>query len=324
MGFSDLSSVEKTIHIMMSGSGKADIYAHDTLRKVHDVAIDCVYRIENKKDFANMVELSVIQPYSSGKWLFEILYSKVKGSVKVSKGIFESDTSVFMFIVDRYSDYKELKELLDNVNDIYTPIVRRDDVYYLFRDINISEKVLGFVASSYSRETESIFSLREMMLQGTEVNTQRDVVRLIGASSGSVTSFIVSLLSGKPKTTKGLKKVIRSRIQMGKDLCDAYGVSSFRNFVSSGLYDMIQIKLLYMNGVVYDSFSDIPDVFDEKKLKRYKYYLDRIKLEFSYNDLVYLYNKIQEPENRRWYSVADMARFVYGLYVEVEENGIVG
>ena len=60
------------------------------------------------------------------------------------------------------------------------------------------------------------------------------------------------LLSGKPNTSKGLKKVLRTRIQMGKDLCDAYGVSTFRNFLSSALYDMIQIKMLYMQGEIYD------------------------------------------------------------------------
>lgn len=324
MGFIDLADYDKNVHIMMSGSGKADIFAHDTLRKVHDVAIDCVYKIEGKKDFANMVEMSLIQPYTSGRWLFEITYSKVKGMIKANKAVFDSDTSVFMFIVDKYADFKELKELLDKSNDIYTPIIRKQDVYYLLNGYPLSEKVLSFVASSYSREPESIFTLREYLQQGEEVDTQRDVVKLIGVSSGSVTSFIVSLLSGKPKTPRGLKKVIRSRVQMGKDLCDAYGVSSFRNFLSSGLYDMIQIKMLYLNGVVYDNFSNIPDVFDEKKLKKYKFYLERIKTEFSYNDLVFLYNKLQEPENRRWYSVADMARFIYDLYGEVEVDGIVG
>lgn len=321
--FRGLEDVSSTCHIMMTGSGKADIFAHDTLRRVHNVAIDCVYKISGKKDFANMVELSVIQPYMSDKWLFEIEYSKVKSSVKANKNIFESDTSCFMFIVEKYSDYKELKELFGKVNDIYTPIIRKDDVYYLFKDLKLSDKVLGFVASSYAREPESIFTLRDFMNQGEEVNTQRDVVRLIGVSSGNVNSFIMLLLSGKPNTPKGLKKILRTRIQMGKDLCDAYGVSTFRNFLSSALYDMIQIKMLYMQGEIYDDIRDLPDGFDEKKLSKYKYYFDRIKTDFSYNDLMYLYSKLQEPENKKWYTVSDMMSFIYSLYKEVVVDGAV-
>lgn len=321
--FRGLEDNNTTIHMMMSGSGKADVFVHDTLRRVHSVSLDCVFRVKDKKDFSNMVELSIIQPYMSNKWLFEIEYSKVRGLVKSTKNIFDSETSCFLFIVDRYSDFKEVKELLGKVNDIYTPIVRKDDVFYLFKTLSMSDKVLSFISTSYARETESIFSLRDFMLQGYEINTQRDVVKLIGISSGNVNNFIMSLMSSKPTTKRGLNKVLRTRVQMGKDLCDTYGVSSFRNFLSSALYDMIQLKMLYMQGEIYNDIKDLPEVFDEKKLGKYKYYLERIKSDISYNDLVYLYNKLQEPENRRWVSVADMMKFVYSLYEEVVIDGAV-
>lgn len=322
--FKNLGDEGYTCHLMMSGSGKADIFAHDTLRRVHNVSIDCIYKVSSKKDFSNMEELCVIPPYMSGKWLFEIEYSKVKALVKSGKNLFDSDTSCFMFIVDRYSDFKEVKELLERVNDIYTPIIRRNDMYYLFNGMSLSEKVLTFVASSYARDTESVFTLRDYLLQGEEVNSQRDVVRLIGVSSGNVNSFIMLLLSGKPKTAKGLKKILRTRIQMGKDLCEAYGVSTFRNFLSSAVYDMIQLKVLYMQGEIYDDIRNLPDAFDEKKLSKYKYQFERIKTEFSYNDLMYLYCKLQTEENKKWYSVSDMIKFVYDLYEEVVVDGAVG
>ena len=82
--FRGLEDINNTCHIMMSGSGKADVFAHDVLRRVHNVAIDCVYKVSGKKEFSNMVELSVIQPYMSDKWLFEIEYSKVKYSLKAN------------------------------------------------------------------------------------------------------------------------------------------------------------------------------------------------------------------------------------------------
>lgn len=322
--FRSLADVGTTRHLMMSSSSMASIFAHDTLRRVHNTTIDCVYTVNSRKEFSNMVELSIMQPYTSDKWLFEIEYAKVRGLVKQNKGIFDSDTSCFMFIVDKYTDYKEVKELLGNINDIYTPFIRKDDVYFLFKGLELSDKVLSFVATSYSREPEKIFDLRDKMIQGTEVNTQRDVVKLIGASAGNINSFIMMLLSGKVNTAKGLKKVIRTRIQVGKDLCEAYGVKTFRNFLSSSLYDMIQIKMLYIHGDVYNDLRVLPDGFDEKKLSKYKYYFERIKSEFSYNDLVYLYSKLQEPENRVWRNESDMVRFIYSLYEEVVIDGAVG
>lgn len=322
--FRNLGDESYTCHLMMSGSGKADIFAHDTLRRVHSVAIDCVYKVSSKKDFLNMSELCVIPPYMSGKWLFEIEYSKVKALIKSYKNLFDSDTSCFMFIVDRYADFKEVKEIIERVNDIYTPIIRKDDMFFLFNGMSLSEKVMSFVASSYARDTDSVFTLRDYLLQGEDVNTQRDVVRLIGVSSGNVNSFIMLLLSGKPNTVRGLKKVLKTRVQMGKDLCEAYGVSTFRNFLSSAVYDMVQLKVLYMQGKIYNDIKDLPDSFDEKKLSKYKYQLERIKTEFSYNDIMYLYCKLQEEENKKWYSVADMIKFIYDLYGEVVVNGVVG
>ena len=102
--FRKLSNVGITRHLMMSGSSMANIFAHDTLRQVHNVSIDCVYVVNSRKEFLNMIELSIMQPYTSDKWLFEIEYSKVKSMVKQNKGIFESETSCFMFMVDKYTE----------------------------------------------------------------------------------------------------------------------------------------------------------------------------------------------------------------------------
>lgn len=319
-GFEDISN---TRHLMMSGSGKADVFAHDIIRRVHSVDIDSVYEVKDKKGFANMAELSVIQPFTSGRWFFKVEYAKVKGLVKLNKGIFESETSVYLFIVDRYADYKELKELLGGgINDVYTPIIRRDDMYFLFRDAGLSEKVIIFISSSYAREPEKVFELKEYTDNGFEITSQKDVVKLVGASSGTVNTFVIGLLRDKPATERGLKRSLKQKVQMGKDLCDAYGVSTFRNFLASCIYDMLQIKVLYMQGVIYNSISDLPEGFDEAKLSKYKYCLEVIKNEFSYNDLMRLYNKIQEPNNRRWYSVRDMLGFIYDVY-ESERKEVV-
>ena len=318
----ELTDYSKHVHLILSNSGKADIYIHDTLKETYHASKDSIYEVKSKSDFNNMLELSNIQPYLADKWIFEITYSKVKTQLKNAKGVLESTTSCFCILVSNYREFKEVKEFVKNCNELYLPIIRKDDTLFLLKDLEISDKIKQFVSTSYARDPESIFTLREEVLMGREINSQRDVVKLLGASSGSVTSFVMLLLAKPPTTERGFKMVYKKRIQMGVDLCNAYGTRSFRNFLSSTVYDMLQLKMLFMEGVVYDKVRDIPDCFDESKLSKYNFYLERITNEISYEQLLRLYCMLQEPENKTWYSISNMIEFLYKYYGGVESDGI--
>lgn len=324
----DLSNPEISIHLVLSNSGKASVFIHDALKNTYKATLDSMYEIKTAKEFSLVSEMSAIQPYLADKWIFEINFPKVKNTLGKQLGVLESTTSCFCFFVNNYREFREAKELLSKngmkVNDLYIPIIRKSDVYYLLKDYELSEKVIDFIATSYARDPENIFELREYLAGGYEVNTQRDVVKLVGASSGSINSFIMLLFSKPPETERGLKMVFKRRIQMGVDLCNAYGVSTFRNFLNASVYDILQIKILYLQGKIYDRVGrDLPNGFDEARLGKYSFYLSRIKNEISYDSITRLYCMLQEPQNVKWVSVQNMIEFIYQYYGGVAD-GIVG
>lgn len=306
----------KNVHMILTSSSAVEMYVYDTLKSVCNASLESVFEVNTKSDFMEMVELCGIQSYLSDRWLFVIDYSKVKSSLKSSIGIFESEEAVFLIRVNNYREYKEFKELLPVVNDLYLTFIRKNEVMYLLQGYNLSQRDIDFVAKSYSKDPEKVFILKKELENGLEINSQKDIVKLLGVSTGSITSFAMSLLRDFPKTEKGFKIVCRNRLKTARELCEAYGVASFKNFLTATVRDFIYIKELYMEGAIYNSIRDLPEVFDEKKLSRYNFYLRSLSSDVSYSRLVSLYCMLRESGS--WSDVFDMIEFIYEYYrVEV-------
>lgn len=306
----------KNVHMLITSSTAVEMYVYDKLKEQCHASLESVLIVNSKSSFLEMLELVGMQSYLSDKWLFVIEYSKVKASIKANVGIFESEEAEFLIKVNTYRDFKEFKELLPSVNDLYLTFIRRNEVMYLLSKYNLSQKDIDFVAKSYSREPEKVFLFKKELDNGLVVNSQRDIVKLLGESTGSITSYALALLRDFPTTEKGFKTVCRNRIKTGKDLCEAYGVSSFKNFLMATIKDFIYIKELYMQGTIYNSIRDLPEVFDEKKLSKYNVYLRTLINDISYSRLVSLYSKLRE--SGRWVRNSDLLMFIYDYYkVEV-------
>lgn len=308
----ELTSDKINVHLCLSNSSLADIYVYDTLKKLCKATLESVIDVESKTDFKVMLELVNMQSYLSDKWLFVINYSKVKGLCKSHKGMFGIKSAVFLVKVKNYKEFKEFKELIPTCNDLYLPIMRKNDVVYLFQDLDISPKVLSFVATSYARDSEKIFELHKEMLNGLEIDDQRSVVKLLGASTGSVNKIIFLLLADPPNTEVGLSRVFKKRVQLCTDLINAYGTRSLRNFMLATTRDILQIKTLYMQGEIYKSIRDLPEQFDEKRLSKYNFYLETIEEKIPYERIMKLYLLLQE--DRVWYSDQDVLNFLYKYY----------
>ena len=306
----------KNVHMLITSSTAVEMYVYDKLKEQCHASLESVLTVNSKSSLSEMLELVGMQSYLSDKWLFVIEYSKVKASIKANVGIFESEEAEFLIKVNTYRDFKEFKELLPSVNDLYLSFIRRNEVMYLLSKYNLSQKDIDFVAKSYSREPEKVFLFKKELDNGLVVNSQRDIVKLLGESTGSITSYALALLRDFPTTEKGFKTVCRNRIKTGKDLCEAYGVSSFKNFLTATIKDFIYIKELYMQGTIYNSIRDLPEVFDEKKLSKYNVYLRTLVNDISYSRLVSLYSKLRE--SGRWVRNSDLLMFIYDYYkVEV-------
>lgn len=308
----DLSAPDKNVHMLITNSNLAEIYVYDSLKSSCKATLESVLRVEKASDFREMLELVGMQAYLADKWLFVINYSKLKSQIKSRIGVFGSDTACFLVNVKNYREYKEFKELYPRVNDMYLSYMRESEVGYLFRGMGLAQKNIEFVSRSYGRDPDRIFELYNQMKNGLKIESQKDIVKVCGASAGSVAHFVVLLLSDPPKTDKGERKVIKNRITQAEDLIDAYGVKSFRNFVVGTVKDILDIKTLYMEGIIYKSIRDIPECYDEKRLSRYNYYYRRITEEIPYGRIVRLY--VELKRQGMWYSKAQMLQFIYDYY----------
>lgn len=310
----ELNSTEKNVHLLTTNSGLAEIYVYDSLKEKCGASLDSVYEVKTQGDFKNMLELVNVQPYLADKWLFVITYSKLKKMCSKFKGVFLSETSVFLVKAKNYKEYKEFKELIPNCNDLYLSIIRKYDVSYLLNGYNLSPKIVEFVGVSYSRDPEKVFTLKKELDIGLEISNQKDVVKLLGSSSGSVNRLVFLLLAEPPKSKLGLNKVLRGRIQLAEELCQTYGYSSVRNFMLSSIRDIYNIKVLYMQGIIFNAIRDLPEIYDEKQLSKYNIYLERITNEIPFDRIARLYVALN---SNKWFSELDLVKFMYDYYEDI-------
>jgi hypothetical protein len=309
-----LSSTEKTVHILQTNSGLADIFVYDSLKKLCGASIDSIVEVDSRATFMSMLELVNMQPLLADRWLFAITYKgAVKSLVRKYEGIFKSDTSVFLIRVENYKDFKDVKQFLPFANDLYLNVIKGSDLAYLFEGVSLSSAVLEFIGKSYYKEPEKAFMLRKEIKNGATVETTKDVVDICGKSTGSIAQFAMRLLNEMPTSKSGLKRVYSSRIKVFSDLVDTFGVQSLYNFLIAVVKDFLDIKVLYLQGVIYDCIGELPEPYDEKRLSRHSMYLKRLTTELSYEDILRLYMGLRK--HGRWVSAADGLRFLYEYYL---------
>jgi len=325
----NLKEEKLNTHLFLSNSSLAEMYVYDVLKEKSKANMESIYTINSKKTFDSMLELVNVQPFLSDKWLFMIEFGKVKRTLKDRMGIFRSDTSEFLIKVKNYKEFKEAKELLspvsDVVNDIYLSFIRFYDVEFLLRDYELSDKLISYVYKSYSSDPEQVFTLLKELKAGNKFTSRKQITELCGVSAGTLNSFALSLLKGEPKGERGTKTVIKNRIKVANELVEVYGYSKMRNFLLASVKDILDIKLLYLNGIIYDRISGLPDievpdkngemvpVYDEKRLSRYKMHLDTIK-EIPYEKILRLYLMLKG--SGKWYKDSDMVDFIYNYYMK--------
>lgn len=326
MGLADIAT--NSIHLFQSSSSMAEIFVYDTLKKKCKADINSILTIDSVAKFSEMSDLVNIQPYLAEKWLFIVEYHKVKGELKKKLGVLNSDTSEFFIKVRNYKEFREVIELInDRLNTIYLSVIRRNDIYFLFKEYEISQSLLDFISKAYYNEPEIVFNIVKEYSLGRLFTTKKELVKEFGGSSGTIDSFIIRLLKANPKTEKGCKMSLKGILEASRDLCEVYGVSKFRNFLVSGISNVLDIKMMYIEGDIYDSLKSIPDyslkdmngnefkVFDNSKLMRYNFYLRTITQDIHYDSILRMYLMLKNYG--KWYSMADACGFFYKYYEEV-------
>ena len=310
-----LRDEDKNTHLLLTYSNIAEMYVYDVLKERCEATVESVCTINNNKSFKLMSELVNMQPNLSDKWFFIIEYSKVKGLLQKSKGIFESTSSVFLIKVNSYGEFKEVKDLGINLNDLYLVNIKKVEVMDLLRNFKISPALKDFIASSYYKDPDKVFVLVKELENGAVINSSKDIIKICGESTGSIQKFVVQLLVDSPKTERFLQRSYKKRVATLCNLCDSFGSSTTYNYIRSAIKDILYIKMLYLQGVIYDRIAYLPECFDEKKLARYSFYLRVISQDVAYNKIVYLYNVI--GEYGKWVTAQDGILFLYKYYIEL-------
>lgn len=308
----ELHNEDCNVHMCMSTSGVIDIYVHDTLKNKCSATLEEIIDVNTKGDFPKMLQTISMQPFTMGKWFVIMTYSAVKSQLEAHKGILDSENACFLFKVKNYREYKSFKELYEKVNDLYMTVIRYKDVKFLLEPYEIPESVIDFVAKSYSREPEKVFTLYTELKNGLVIENKREVVKILGASSGSINHFALKLLEEyNPTSERGLRTVYKNRIKTASELSQAYGLATFRNFLMASVKDIMTVKELYISGCIYDRIKGIPEVFNENKLSRYNYYLDTIN-RIPYERVARLW--ILLKKQGIWQSPLDLFQFMYEYY----------
>lgn len=308
-----LSSTDSNVHMLLSSSNLAEIYVYDILKKSCNATIDSVVEVSNKASFKGMLELINMQPLLADKWLFVISYKGVKSLIKKYEGIFQSDTAMFLVKVENYKDFKEFKDIVRTVNDLYLNTISSSDVAYLLESYNLSGNMLDFISKSYYRDPEKVFILAKELQNGVKLTSNKDIVKICGESTGTVARFAMLLLNEMPASKAGLTRVFNTRIRVLSDLCDSFGARTTYNFLVATVRDILNIKVLYLQGVIYDSIRDLPECYDEKKLSRYNMYLKRIIQDLTYEQILNLFMALSSCD--KWRSTRDGVLFLYTYYI---------
>lgn len=310
-----LRSAENNVHLLLTSSNLAEIYVYDELKSICGATVESVVDVNSKSTFQNMLDLVNMQPLLADKWLFVIIYKGgIKQLVKKYEGIFQTETARFLVKVENYKDFKEFKGVIRNANDLYLNVIRHDDIAFMLNGYKLSSNVIEFVEKSYYRDPEKVFILAKELANGAVVSNNRDVVRICGESSGSIARFAMLLLNEMPSSENGLKRVYSKRVKILVDLCESFGTRSTYNFLVAALKDILNIKILYLQGIIYDSIRDLPEVYDEKKLSRYNMYLKRIIQDLTYENILRLYVALCKCD--RWRNPQDGVLFLYNYYLE--------
>lgn len=313
-----ISSLEYNTHLLLTSSNLAEIYVYDTLKSYCGATKDSVYDIDSSRSFKLMLELVNMQPNLADKWMFVIRYAKVKSLIKNNISVFESITSEFLIMVDSYKDFKEFKELNIPVNDLYLESIKKSDVMDLLYGFELSYATKEYIASSYFKDPDKVFLLVKELSNGALILSPKDVVKICGESMGSIQKFVIQLLTDEPKTERFMSRSFKKRVSAVSNICDSFGSRKTYNFIRSSIKDVLYIKMLYMQGVIYDRIAYLPEGFDEKKLSKYNFYLKAISERISYSRIIYLYNIISSFG--RWNTEKDGVLFLYKYYIELINN----
>lgn len=296
--------------LMYSPSNITELYVRDTVRDIAGANNSSMFDVKTRASFMEALDRCEVAPMIAENWVFALYYDKVKRYLDANMGILDSYHSYFIVIVKNYREFLEVKRSVrKSVLELYLSYIGYYDVEYLFKDSKLPSKLIEFIARSYRDSPESIFKILEEINSGANLTSRSDIVGIVGKSTGTIMNFTFLLLVDGAKGEVG-SKLFKNRVGTILELSEIYSSGTLRNFLMSTVKDILDIKVLYMMGVIYDRITDLPEAYDSKKLSRYNRFLEEIRT-YRYEKILYLYELLCKSY---WRNNRDVLEFMYTYY----------
>lgn len=308
--------------LLYTPSSSLSLFVQDALKSRYNISKESVISIRSKKELNNTREFFNVVPFLSDRWLFHVKQADKlikKDFIKLAR---DNTSGVYLLEFENYRNYKSTKDLLSKqqgILDLYLAWLRKKDFMTLYSRLvlrksksSLPNSLLNFVIRGYSSEIESVFKLFEVLKEGREIKTRKQVIEICGLSANTIDNFMFGLLKEPNLSDKGLKRYISNRLKEAVELADKYTWTTFRNYLKKSVKSCINVKMILSSGEVYDNIRNYENAgYDIKSIVKYQRFLPQIKK----ISLVRFLGLLENIEKRVWRSDVDFLAFFFNYLI---------
>lgn len=331
----DDRDAEINVVLVQTTSTKLNLLLYDKIKKKCNANNESTIVVESKRDLNKVKDVLGVRPPFTERWFVPIDFNTFFDP-SIIDVIKSATTCVFFLTCHKYGMYKRVKQGLkgeSGVYDFYISYLRRPDFLYLYdgfvhEENKLSKQLYDFTVKSYSNDVEAVMNLFVELANKRKFESRKDIASVCGIGGLSSEAFIFDFLKPISGSDKGLHKVIKNRLQAGKELGESMGFGYLYNSMRKHLGIFIELKVLMISGVVYKDASHLPEniLIDSKSLKEAKEtgnggfveedlvknqkYIWRLK-EIPLSQLLRMYTLLGKE---RWRDGTYLMKFVYSFY----------
>ena len=279
-----LSTISSEISTIILCSRSEDYYYEVTkiLKETLDISKEYEVKIRKPTDITVAKHNTEIPPLLGEKWWVEIRVSEVglKEAMRCLTG--GSKWCVYVIKVDKYKDFKYLKNL-DTVKQQgryimcrYLDKLQFTDLLYLMRKYfgnnynkYVSSEMIEILKKEYLSTPDAVFQLIKKVKAGAQITNKQELIRNIGLGRNSVIKLTVDMLNKEIKTDKMRKKFFNSVLQSLQDLHIEKSWYQIRREMLDVVDNFIRIKEWIIAGKYK---KEIPETADASLMSAYLKY----------------------------------------------------
>jgi len=302
--------------VFQSQCSALEMFVSDRIKSGLNCNKDTCFTLSTAKELTSLKTICNIIPPFAIKWFVTVELEKFEKNITDLVKLIKMSTTVVYFLrATNYSQYKNIKYELrkcEYILDFYVNWLRRDDFLYLYTEFvpkenRLNKKLFDYVYQGYSNDVSAVFELFDSLKDGSVIETEAQIADICGVGSNSIESFTMAILKPPSQSVNGLKIVLRNRIKAGTGLAEVYKWDTFHAYLKNSVKALIDLKMLYMSGIITKHVTNIPASYDEKKLVRYQRYLYRLR-EIPLTRLIRV---LYFLDAQRWQTGVDFIRFIY-------------